>query len=643
MIFINTDKTNSMPEQVFVNTNNIAYLKEQIDKLGWNLRGQYSAALQYGYNDYVVYEGAGYVHTSETETIGVAPTDASVWTQVMIGATGATGPAGPAGPAGPEGPGFNFMGTWIDDNEYHKNDIVQYNGTAYICVQAVNGSNVTPDADRTHWDVFVERGATGASGPQGPQGVQGLQGPTGATGATGAQGVQGERGPQGPTGATGATGATGPQGPQGERGPEGPAGPTGGQGAQGVQGPQGERGSTGATGATGPQGVQGPKGDKGDPGADGRSFAIKDTFEDVSDLPSTGAAGDAYMVGATPPRDVYTWSESRNAWDNQGPLQGPTGAQGERGPQGETGATGATGAPGPQGEQGPQGVQGVQGPKGDPGEQGPEGPAGPTGAKGATGSQGPKGDPGERGAQGPTGPAGPTGPQGPQGVQGPAGAGWKPRGSWTSGAAYAINDVVDYAGSSYICYSAISTSTESPALDTEHFMINAEIGNAGPQGPKGDKGATGAQGPQGVQGERGPQGPQGAQGPAGDPLSVLAAYPVGSIYMSVNSTNPSSLFGGIWSRFGQGRCLVGVNESDTDFSSAQKTGGEKAHTLTTDEMPSHSHSTNIELTLGSGSQFRLRDQGGNQFSTLYTGNTGGGGAHNNLQPYITVYMWRRTA
>ena len=289
-------------------------------------------------------------------------------------------------------------------------------------------------------------------------------------------------------------------------------------------------------------------------------------------------------------------------------------------------------------------MQGVQGPKGDPGEQGPEGPAGPTGPTGATGSQGPKGDPGERGAQGPTGPAGPTGPQGPQGVQGPAGAGWKPRGSWTSGAAYAINDVVDYAGSSYICYSAISTSTESPALDTEHFMINAEMGNVGPQGPKGDKGATGASGPQGVQGERGPQGPQGPQGPAGDPLSVLAAYPVGSIYMSVNSTSPNSLFGGTWERFANGRCLVGVNESDTDFSSAQKTGGEKTHTLTINEMPSHSHTGSVDKTRQGGSQWTLQDMGGNPTSSPDdTGVTGGGAAHNNLQPYVTVYMWRRTA
>ena len=121
-------------------------------------------------------------------------------------------------------------------------------------------------------------------------------------------------------------------------------------------------------------------------------------------------------------------------------------------------------------------------------------------------------------------------------------------------------------------------------------------------------------------------------------------YPVGSIYMSTANTSPANFLGGTWVAWGSGRVPVGVNASDTDFNSVEKTGGEKTHTLTIAEMPSHSHSTNIELTTGSGSQFRLRDQGGNQFSSPpHTGKTGGGGAHNNLPPYITCYMWKRTA
>ena len=164
-------------------------------------------------------------------------------------------------------------------------------------------------------------------------------------------------------------------------------------------------------------------------------------------------------------------------------------------------------------------------------------------------------------------------------------------------------------------------------------------GDPGPQGEKGDTGATGQQGPKG---NPGPQGEQGPKGDPGDPLSVLSAYPIGSIYMSVNSTSPNSLFGGTWERFANGRCLVGVNESDTDFSSAQKTGGEKAHTLLTSEMPRHNHPLSYSIT--SGDNIYLRNQSGNAASFKQTtGYQGGGEAHNNLQPYITVYMWRRTA
>ena len=67
-------------------------------------------------------------------------------------------------------------------------------------------------------------------------------------------------------------------------------------------------------------------------------------------------------------------------------------------------------------------------------------------------------------------------------------------------------------------------------------------------------------------------------------------YPVGSIYMSVNATNPSDLFGGTWERWGSGRTPVGVDVNDSDFASSELTGGEKVHVLTSDELASHAHS-----------------------------------------------------
>jgi hypothetical protein len=122
------------------------------------------------------------------------------------------------------------------------------------------------------------------------------------------------------------------------------------------------------------------------------------------------------------------------------------------------------------------------------------------GGGGATGPQGPKGDKGDTGATGATGPAGPTGPQGP----------------------------------------------------------------AGPTGPAGDDGAAGAQGPQGPAGPEGPEGPQGdvgPQGPQGEPGTASQggeAFPVGSVFLGVVSTNPATLLGyGTWAAFGAGRVLIG--------------------------------------------------------------------------------------
>ena len=124
-------------------------------------------------------------------------------------------------------------------------------------------------------------------------------------------------------------------------------------------------------------------------------------------------------------------------------------------------------------------------------------------------------------------------------------------------------------------------------------------------------------------------------------------YPVGSIYMSVNSTNPGSLFGGTWVAWGTGRVPVGVDTSQTEFATVEKTGGAKTHTLTADEIPSHTHSYSVYTYIGSGTMWGTRnssDSGDkNNSQSTTTGSTGGGKAHNNLQPYITCYMWKRTA
>ena len=129
--------------------------------------------------------------------------------------------------------------------------------------------------------------------------------------------------------------------------------------------------------------------------------------------------------------------------------------------------------------------------------------------------------------------------------------------------------------------------------------------------------------------------------------TLQAVYPVGSIYINAAvATNPGTLLGfGTWAAFGAGRVIVGLNASDSDFDTAQETGGTKTHTLTTAELPSHTHTVSIPSSEngGSSNDHALFPDSTSSGETFTSGATGGGGAHNNLQPYIVAYMWRRTA
>lgn len=158
--------------------------------------------------------------------------------------------------------------------------------------------------------------------------------------------------------------------------------------------------------------------------------------------------------------------------------------------------------------------------------------------------------------------------------------------------------------------------------------------------------------------------------------TIRAMYPVGSIYMSVSPTNPSTFFGGTWVAWGTGRVPVGINTSDSNFNTVEKTGGASTVTLTTSQIPSHSHEKgtltaasagahthnlkNQKTTWGSGSGNKVIIDATSGYTALTnkatssagahthtvsgsTAATGGGGSHSNLQPYITCYMWKRTA
>jgi hypothetical protein len=174
--------------------------------------------------------------------------------------------------------------------------------------------------------------------------------------------------------------------------------------------------------------------------------------------------------------------------------------------------------------------------------------------------------------------------------------------------------------------------------------------------------------------------------------ALQAVYPVGSIYVNAtSSSNPSTLLGfGTWEAFGAGRVLVGLNASDTDFDTAEETGGSKTSTssgsisgtvggtaLTEAQMPKHYHSmfgpnnldffpqgsySGVGATYGGGTdddgvwQYNTYSAGGNatsggsgtgtsngdshthSFSGTFTGST-----QSTVQPYVVVRMWKRTA
>ena len=176
-------------------------------------------------------------------------------------------------------------------------------------------------------------------------------------------------------------------------------------------------------------------------------------------------------------------------------------------------------------------------------------------------------------------------------------------------------------------------------------------------------------------------------------------YPVGSIYISVSSTNPSTLFGGTWEAFGTGKTLVGINTNDTDFDTLEESHGSKTVTLQTTNLPSHSHTYNkpnantgnhtlttsqipshthkellhenggykvaTDIRSGGGAHYGIdvKTTGSSGSYSFSIGATGGGGSHSHtisitstdtgskgdgtafsvMNPYITVYMWKRTA
>ena len=156
-------------------------------------------------------------------------------------------------------------------------------------------------------------------------------------------------------------------------------------------------------------------------------------------------------------------------------------------------------------------------------------------------------------------------------------------------------------------------------------------------------------------------------------ISLLDVYPVGSVYISVSATNPSTLFGGTWEALAAGRVLIGAGGGYT----AGSTGGSASHSITISEMPSHNHGgstgsvgaggnhahSDNNFKSSGGSQLKAGEavhsyEGGSSYGSgrLNTGSANGMPSHSHtiqsqgsgtamslMQPYLVVYMWKRTA
>ncbi len=146
------------------------------------------------------------------------------------------------------------------------------------------------------------------------------------------------------------------------------------------------------------------------------------------------------------------------------------------------------------------------------------------------------------------------------------------------------------------------------------------------------------------------------------------AFPVGAVFIAVVATNPATLLGyGTWSAFGAGRVMVGLDSGDTDFDTAEETGGAKTVTLTAAQsgLPQHTHTQNAHThefwprsgttgavssivtgTLDTSSTISGANQPHIQAATATNQNAGPANAaeaHSNVQPYIVAYFWKRTA
>lgn len=124
-------------------------------------------------------------------------------------------------------------------------------------------------------------------------------------------------------------------------------------------------------------------------------------------------------------------------------------------------------------------------------------------------------------------------------------------------------------------------------------------------------------------------------------------YPIGSIYISVNPASPQNFLGGTWTLFSEGKTIVGIDSKNTKFNNPRKTGGSETVKLTKEDLPEHSHFITMSVSTGaiqdtnSLTNIGIKSESG-PVNYASTSNVGFNAAHENMPPYIVVYMWERT-
>lgn len=127
-----------------------------------------------------------------------------------------------------------------------------------------------------------------------------------------------------------------------------------------------------------------------------------------------------------------------------------------------------------------------------------------------------------------------------------------------------------------------------------------------------------------------------------NPKLLAEAFPINKVEVFFDAEDHSNFLGFQWEKVSQGRIPIGLDNTDTDFNTIGKIGGEKEHTLTIDEIPPHSHPLAVEG--GSSGRYGAKLQQGNTTTDNFAIiNNGGGQAHNNMPPYIVMAFWKRIA